>query len=63
MPYGVYDVSANAGWVSLGITSDTAKFAVNAIRSWIERIGRKRYPDMHELAIKTLPGYEFSWRV
>ena len=41
VPYGVYDVGANAGWVSLGITSDTAEFAVNAIRTWIERIGRQ----------------------
>ena len=51
VPYGVYDVGANAGWVSLGITSDTAEFAVNAIRTWIERIGRQRYPHMHELTI------------
>ena len=51
VPYGVYDVSANAGWVSLGITSDTAEFAVNSIRTWIERIGRPRYPGMSELTI------------
>jgi hypothetical protein len=51
VPYGVYDVGANAGWVSLGITSDTAEFAVNTIRTWIERVGRKRYPDMQELTI------------
>jgi hypothetical protein len=51
VPYGIYDVGANAGWVSLGITSDTAEFAVNAIRTWIERIGRKRYPQMQELTI------------
>jgi len=51
VPYGVYDVGANAGWVSLGITSDTAEFAVNAIRTWIERIGRQRYPRMRQLTI------------
>jgi hypothetical protein len=51
VPYGVYDVGANAGWISLGITSDTAEFAVNAIRTWIERIGRERYPLMTELTI------------
>ena len=50
-PYGVYDISANAGWVSLGITSDTAEFAVNTIRTWIERVGRPRYPHMRELTI------------
>jgi hypothetical protein len=32
VPYGVYDIAANAGWVSLGITSDTSEFAVNACR-------------------------------
>ncbi len=51
VPYGVYDIAANAGWVSLGITSDTAEFAVNAIRTWIKTIGRMRYPLMRELTI------------
>jgi hypothetical protein len=51
VPYGVYDISANAGWISLGITSDTAEFAVQSIRTWIERVGRERYPDMRELTI------------
>ena len=51
VPYGVYDIAANAGWVSLGITSDTAEFAVASIRTWIDRIGRLRYPGMKELRI------------
>ena len=38
-PYGVYDVTANTGWVSVGITSDTAEFAVKSIRRWLERDG------------------------
>ncbi len=50
-PYGVYDVGANAGWVSVGITSDTAEFAVASIRQWLNRMGRKRYPDARELTI------------
>ena len=50
-PYGVYDVSANAGFVSVGITADTAEFAVQSIRTWLERMGRARYPDMTELTI------------
>ena len=50
-PYGVYDIAANAGWVSLGITHDTATFAVASIRPWLERIGRARYPNMRELTI------------
>jgi hypothetical protein len=50
-PYGVYDIAANAGWVSLGITHDTATFAVASIRTWIEKIGRVRYPNARELTI------------
>jgi len=51
VPYGVYDVTANAGWVSVGITSDTAEFAVASIRQWLERMGRQRYPQARELTI------------
>ena len=51
VPYGVYDVSANAGFVSVGITSDTAAFAVQSIRCWRERMGRQRYPLAHQLTI------------
>lgn len=50
-PYGVYDVSADAGWVSVGITADTAEFAVASIRTWLERMGRRRYPHANELTI------------
>jgi hypothetical protein len=51
VPYGVYDVTANAGFVSVGITSDTAEFAVAAIRCWLTRMGHARYPQAHELTI------------
>ena len=51
VPYGVYDVTANAGFVSVGITSDTAEFAVQSIRCWLERMGRQRYPNARELTI------------
>ena len=51
VPYGVYDVPANAGFVSVGVTSDTADFAVQSIRAWFDRIGRKRYPKARELTI------------
>ena len=51
VPYGVYDVTANAGFVSVGITSDTAEFAVQSIRCWRERMGRQRYPNARELTI------------
>ena len=50
-PHGVYDVTANEGWVSVGVTSDTAEFAVASIRCWFERMGRRRYPDAKDLTI------------
>ena len=50
-PYGVYDVTANDGWVSVGITADTAEFAVASIREWLARMGRARYPAANELTI------------
>jgi hypothetical protein len=50
-PYGVYDLAADEGWVSVGITADTAEFAVHSIRTWLERLGRSRYPHARELTI------------
>ena len=50
-PYGVYDLAANAAWVSVGVTADTAEFAVQSIRTWRDRMGSARYPDMRELTI------------
>ena len=52
VPYGIYDVSANEGWVSVGITSDTAEFAVQSIRHWRAAMGCERYPNMRELTIR-----------
>ena len=51
VPYGVYDIASNAGWVSVGIDHDTAAFAANAIRSWWKLMGRARYPNAHSLLI------------
>lgn len=51
IPYGVYDITANAGCVSVGISNDTAQFAVNSIRCWLDTMGRERYPDMKQLMI------------
>ena len=51
VPYGVYDVGANAGWVSVGITSDTAEFAVASVQRWFYEMGRERYPHPRELTI------------
>jgi len=44
-PYGIYDIGQNKGWVSVGISADTAQFAVNAIRSWWYNMGQKLYPN------------------
>ena len=51
IPYGVYDLAADEGWVSVGITSDTATFAVNSIISWWEQLGRDRYPNATTLTL------------
>jgi hypothetical protein len=50
-PYGVYDIGANIGWVSVGIDHDTSEFAVNSIRRWRELMGRERYPESDRLMI------------
>lgn len=51
VPYGVYDIAANAGWVSVGVDHDTAAFAVQSIRRWWHEVGRKRYPEARVLLI------------
>ena len=51
VPHGIYDPATNVGWVSVGITHDTAEFAVQSIRTWLDRIGRPRYTSMRELMI------------
>jgi hypothetical protein len=51
IPYGVYDVAANQGWVSVGIDHDTAAFAVASVRQWWEQMGRPTYPKATELLI------------
>ena len=51
IPYGVYDLQRNEGWVSLGIDHDTAAFAVQTIQRWWQRMGRARYPRATSLMI------------
>jgi hypothetical protein len=50
-PYGVYDIAANHGWVSVGIDADTAAFAVESIRRWWQKLGQARYPKATRLVI------------
>lgn len=51
VPYGVYDIGENLAGVSVGISHDTAEFAVAAIQRWWQRLGRKRYPNVKRLLI------------
>jgi len=51
IPYGVFDMSRNEGWVSVGIDHDTAQFAVQAIGRWWHKMGAKRYPQANGLLI------------
>jgi hypothetical protein len=51
IPYGVYDLAANRGWVSVGTDHDTPAFAVQTVRRWWEQMGRPTYPEAAELLI------------
>ncbi|MDP3184896.1 MAG: ISAzo13 family transposase [Anaerolineales bacterium] len=51
IPYGVYDITANKGWVNVGIDHDTSEFAVESIRRWWREMGSPLYPDAKELLI------------
>ena len=50
-PYGVYDIASNEGFVNVGISADTAQFAVNSIRMWWIQMGRDQYPNAEALYI------------
>ncbi len=62
VPYGVYDLRHNEAWVSVGISSDTAEFAVEAIRCWWARLGRRRHPGAARLLITADSGGSNSSR-
>ena len=62
IPYGVYDVGADAGWVSVGSDHDTAAFAVNAVRTWWEKMGRSRYPKAKRLMLTADAGGSNGYR-
>jgi hypothetical protein len=63
IPYGVYDLGRNVGWVSVGMTSDTASFAVATIRRWWRRMGRPMYPKARSLLITADSGGSNGCRV
>jgi hypothetical protein len=63
IPYGVYDLTRNAGWVSVGIDHDTASFAVRTIRRWWQKMGRPRYPRARSLLVTADAGGSNGARV
>jgi hypothetical protein len=63
VPYGVYDIADNAGWVSVGIDHDTAAFAANAIRNWWKLMGCECYPNPRSLLITAEGGGSKGSRV
>lgn len=62
-PYGVYDIGKNKGWVSVGISADTAEFAVNTIRNWWYTMGAPEYPKMKKILITADCGGSNGYRV
>lgn len=63
IPYGIYDVSANTGWVSVGVDHDTSAFAVATLRRWWESVGADRYPDADRLLICADGGGSNGYRI
>jgi transposase len=62
VPYGVYDIAKNTGWVNVGIDGDTAEFAVESIRQWWQTMGRSRYRKAKQLMITADSGGSNSYR-
>jgi hypothetical protein len=63
IPYGVYDLTRNAGWVSVGVDHDTAAFAVRTIKRWWQTMGRSAYPQAKSLLITADSGGSNGARV
>ena len=63
VPYGIYDITDNKGWVSVGTDHDTASFAVEAIRRWWTAMGHERYPQASRLLISADGGGSNGYRV
>ena len=62
LPYGVYDLAANEGWMSIGDDHDTSAFAVNTIRRWWQAMGRDRYPEATRLMVTADAGGSNGYR-
>jgi transposase len=62
IPYGIYDLAHDEGWVSVGIDHDTAQFAANSIHGWWEHLGRQRFPNATTLTITADCGGSNNYR-
>ena len=62
VPYGLYDMAKNEGWVSVGISKDTAEVAVNRIRNWLQQMGKEQYPLANKLLVTAHGGGSNSSR-
>jgi hypothetical protein len=60
--YGVYDMTRNAGWVNVGISHNTAQFAVASIRGWWQKLGRARYPEAGKMLVTADAGGSNGYR-
>ena len=63
IPYGVYDLTHNQGWVNVGISHDTAEFAVASIRQWWKTMGIQLYPEAEEILITADGGGSNGYRI
>jgi transposase len=63
VPYGVYDIAKDEGYVSVGVSGDTAQFSVASIRAWWEHLGQGRYPNAKTLTITADAGGSNSYRI
>jgi len=63
IPYGIYDLANNEGWVSVGDTADTAEFAVESVRRWWHQMGRARFPHAARLLITADAGGSNGYRL
>ena len=62
IPYGVYDIESNEGWVNVGINHDTAQFAAHSILRWWQEMGQRRFPRATRLLITADAGGSNGWR-
>jgi hypothetical protein len=61
-PHGIYDVNKNQGWISVGVSSDTAEFAANSIRNWYAQMGEFQYPKIKKIMITADCGGSNNYR-